>query len=158
MTETINKVPASTPRLVPAEMDWPAYEADIAAALAEHDPGGAWVAVFDCQLLLFEALRREHDMPYCHLLALTAEAEHRTHVCDGQPEPPVATLADIEQAVAAGDDSAVRGHAFGLWLHVWNCAARRDDYATLARLAFTMLAHARAYPAAQFIPAVPPQF
>lgn len=155
MTQTSS---ATAEALVPADMDWPACEADIAAALAERDHGGAWVAVFDCQLLLFESLGREADMARCHLLALTAEAEHRVHVCDGEPEPPVATLADIEQAVAGGDHSALRGHAFGLWLHVWNCAARSGDYDTLARLAFTMLAHARYYPPAQFAPATPPMF
>ena len=146
--------------LVPTDMDWPAYEADIAAALADRDPGGAWVAVFDCQMQLFEAIRRERDMAYCRLLALTCEAEHRAHACarHGEPEPPVATLADIEEAAAADDHSGVLGHAFGLWLHVWRCAIRRGDYDTLARLAFTMLAHARFYPAAQFVPATPPMF
>ena len=158
VTETAAEAPASTPDLVPAGMDWPYYEAKVTTSLVERDHGGAWVAVFDCQLLLFEALGREADMPRSHLLALTAEAEHRVHVCDGEPEPPVATLADIEQAVAGGDHSAVRGHAFGLWLHVWRCAIRRDDYATLARLAFTMLDHARFYPPAQFTSATPPMF
>lgn len=146
--------------LVPTDMDWPAYAADVAAALAERDPGGAWVAVFDCMLPLFESLGRERDMAYCRLLAATCEVEHRVHACArrGEPQPPVATLADIERDAAGGDDSAVRGHAFGLWLHVWQCAVRRDDYDTLARLAVTMLAHARYYPAAQFAPATPPQF
>ncbi|WP_433520170.1 hypothetical protein ACQP2T_63565 (plasmid) [Nonomuraea sp. CA-143628] len=139
-------------------MDWPSYEAEITKALAERDPGEAWVLLFDCQALLFESIRREQDMARCRLLALTAEAEHRVHVCDGEPEPPVATLEDVGQAVAAGDYSGVLGHAFGLWLHVWRCAVRAEDYATLARLAFTMLAHVRFYPAAQLIPAVPLQF
>jgi hypothetical protein len=144
--------------LVPTDMDWPACEADIAAALAEHDHGRAWVAAFEAILSLFEALRREADVPRCHLLALTAEAEHRTHVCDGEPEPPVATPANIAQAASEGDHGTLRGHAFGLWLHVWRCAVRRSDYDTLARLAFTMLAHARYYPPAQFVSATPPIF
>lgn len=144
--------------LVPADMDWSACEAEIATALADRDPGGAWLPAFDSLQLLYEALRREADTPRCHLLALTAEAEHRTHVCDGEPEPPVATLADVDQAVADGDHSALRAHAFGLWLHVWNCAARPGDYDTLARLASIWLAHARYYPPAQFSPATPPLF
>ena len=144
--------------LVPADIDWPAYETEIATALADRDPGGAWLPVFDSILPLYEALRREGDTPRCHLLALTAEAEHRTHVCDGEPEPPVATLADIEQAATEGDHSALRGHSFGLWLHVWRCAIRRSDYDTLARLADMWLAHARYYPPAQVVPATPPLF
>ncbi|MEU8151817.1 hypothetical protein [Nonomuraea sp. NPDC048901] len=149
---------AAAEPLVPADIDWSACEAEIAAALADRDTGEAWLPVFDSILPLYEALRREGDMPRCHLLALTAEAEHRTHVCDGEPEPPVATLADIEQAVADGDHGALRAHAFGLWLHVWNCAARPGDYDTLARLASMWLAHARYYPAAQLVSATPPMF
>ncbi|MEU7831422.1 hypothetical protein [Nonomuraea sp. NPDC049129] len=155
MTDTVS---AAAEPLIPADMDWPAYEEAITAALADRDPGGAWLPVFDSLLLLYEALRREGDMPRCHLLALTAEAEHRTHFCDGEPEPPVATLADIDQAVADGDHGALRAHAFGLWLHVWNCVARRGDYDTLARLAGVWLAHARYYPPAQLVSATPPLF
>ncbi|MFG1963058.1 hypothetical protein [Nonomuraea sp. NPDC049028] len=143
---------------MPADMDWRYYEAKILTSLAEREPGGAWLPGFDCLLQLFEALRREGDMPRCHLLALTAEAEHRTHVCDGEPEPPVATLADIDQAVADGDHGALRANAFGLWLHVWNCAARQGDYDTLARLASMWLAYARYYPPAQVVSATPPMF
>ena len=157
MTQTNSPAPES---LMLADMDWPACEAEITRALAERDPGEAWVTVFDCQFQLFEAIHREQDMALCRLLALTCEAEHRVHACvrDDEPEPPVATLDVIEEAAAADDHSGVLGAAFGWWLHVWRCAVRRGDYDTLARLASMWLAHARYYPPAQFVLATPPLF
>lgn len=146
--------------LVPADIDWPAYAAEIATALADRDPGEAWVDVFECLFTLFEAIGREQDLPLALRLALTCEAGYRDHACaqEGEPEPPVATLADIGGTAASGDLHRLLGHAFGLWLHAWRCSVRRSDYDELARLAGMWVARVREYPPAQVIPAAPPQF
>ncbi|MGW4959929.1 hypothetical protein ACWEPL_22150 [Nonomuraea sp. NPDC004186] len=49
------------------------------------------------------------------------------------------------------------GRANGLWLHVWRCAVRRDDFAGLARLASLWVASAPPHLPAQFVSTSPIQ-